>query len=81
MKKLSKFRPHFFSQRIAFGVSALLFGLTGLTGCTPTVQLETPKEGITINMNVVVDHNISVKMDEKTQDAVAEVEAEAKQQD
>ncbi|MDG2963236.1 YnbE family lipoprotein [Exercitatus varius] len=79
MKKLSKFRPHFFSRSIVFGVSALLFGLTGLTGCTPTVQLETPKEGITINMNVVVDHNISVKMDEKTQDTIAETEA--KQQD
>ncbi len=80
MKKLSKFRPHFFSRRIAFGVSALLFGAT-ITGCTPTIQLETPKEGITINMNVVVDHNISVKMNEKTQDAIAEAEAELKQQD
>ncbi|MDG2917187.1 YnbE family lipoprotein [Bisgaard Taxon 10/6] len=79
MKKFSKFRPHFFSRRIAFGVSALLFGVTWLTGCTPTVQLETPKEGITINMNVVVDHNISVRMDEKTQDTIAETEA--KQQD
>ena len=40
-----------------------------LVACTPTIQLDTPKEGITINMNVVVDHNISVKMDEKTQAA------------
>lgn len=41
-----------------------------LSACTPTIQLDTPKEGITINMNVVVDHNISVKMDEKTQQTV-----------
>ena len=43
-----------------------------LAGCTPTIQLDTPKEGITINMNVVVDHNISVKMDEKTKAAAGE---------
>ena len=30
------------------------------------------KEGITINMNVVVDHNIKVEMDEKSQKAVSE---------
>lgn len=39
--------------------------LINLTACTPKVQLETPSEGITINMNVVVDHRIDVKMDEK----------------
>ena len=43
-----------------------------LAGCTPTIQLDTTKEGITINMNVVVDHNISVKMDEKTKAAAGE---------
>ncbi|MCK3657545.1 hypothetical protein A4G18_02115 [Pasteurellaceae bacterium Pebbles2] len=55
MEKYLKFTPHFLA----------LSGLM-LTACTPTVQLETPKEGITINMNVVVDHNISVEMDDKT---------------
>ncbi|WP_301098493.1 YnbE family lipoprotein [Otariodibacter sp.] len=38
-----------------------------LTACTPKIQLETPQEGITINMNVVVDHKIEVNMDEKSQ--------------
>lgn len=37
-----------------------------LTACTPKIQLETPEEGITINMNVVVDHRIEVQMDEKS---------------
>lgn len=37
-----------------------------LTACTPKVQLETPPEGITINMNVVVDHKISIEMDKKS---------------
>ncbi|OOF46063.1 YnbE family lipoprotein [Rodentibacter trehalosifermentans] len=62
MKKHLKNRPHFF---------VALFSLNLLTACTPTIQLETPKEGITINMNVVVDHNINVTMDEKAK-AVAE---------
>ncbi|OOF42878.1 hypothetical protein BKK49_01555 [Rodentibacter rarus] len=56
MKKHLKNRPHFFT---------VLFSLNLLVGCTPTIQLDTPKEGITINMNVVVDHNINVTMDEK----------------
>ena len=59
MKKYLKTLPHFFCLLICFERVA----------CTPTIQLDTPKEGITINMNVVVDHNISVKMDEKTQAA------------
>ncbi|OOF37487.1 YnbE family lipoprotein [Rodentibacter heidelbergensis] len=61
MKKLLKNRPHFFMA---------LFSLNLLAGCTPTIQLDTPKEGITINMNVVVDHNIHVTMDEKAKAAI-----------
>ena len=56
MKKQQKFLPHFLALSFCFA----------LTGCTPTVQLETPKEGITINMNVVVDHKIKIEMDDKT---------------
>jgi len=52
MIKHFKFQPHFF-------IFAAIFTLTA---CTPTIQLDTPKEGITINMNVVVDHNIKVEM-------------------
>ncbi|ACL33610.1 YnbE family lipoprotein [Glaesserella parasuis] len=37
-----------------------------LTACTPKVRLETPPEGITINMNVVVDHKIEVTMDKES---------------
>ena len=65
MKKHLKKPPHFWGL---LAVSLLL------SGCKPTIQLETPKEGITINMNVVVDHNIKVEMDEKSQKAVGEVE-------
>ena len=64
MIKHLKFQPHFFIFPAMFT----------LTACTATIQLDTPKEGITINMNVVVDHNIKVEMDEKSQKAVGEVE-------
>ena len=64
MIKHLKFQPHFF-------IFAAIFTLTS---CTQTIQLDTPKEGITINMNVVVDHNIKVEMDEKSQKAVSEVD-------
>ncbi|MBN6065023.1 YnbE family lipoprotein [Aggregatibacter actinomycetemcomitans] len=63
MKKHLKKSPHFF---------CLTAAILALAGCTPTIQLDTPKEGITINMNVVVDHNISVKMDDKTKAATGE---------
>ena len=65
MIKHSKFQPHFF----------IWVAMFTLTACTPTIQLHTPKEGITINMNVVVDHNIKVEMDEKSQKAMGEVES------
>ena len=64
MIKHLKFQPHFF----------ILSAMFMFTACTPTIQLDTPKEGITINMNVVVDHNIKVEMDEKSQKAVSEVD-------
>lgn len=59
MKKHLKNRPHFFIFVATFSL---------LTACTPTIQLDTPKDGITINMNVVVDHNINVTMDEKAKE-------------
>ncbi|QBQ63154.1 YnbE family lipoprotein [Actinobacillus indolicus] len=45
-----------------------------LTACTPKVQLETPPEGITINMNVVLDHKIEVQMDEKSRAVIKTID-------
>lgn len=64
MKKMLKILPHFFA------LTTIGCSLFALSACTPTIQLDTPKEGITINMNVVVDHKISVKMDEKSQEVM-----------
>lgn len=49
-----------------------------LAACTPKIQLETPEEGITINMNVVVDHKIEVTMDEKSRAAIKVVDKQEK---
>ncbi|OOR98161.1 hypothetical protein B0187_09475 [Haemophilus paracuniculus] len=48
-----------------------------LTACTPKIQLETPKEGITINMNVVVDHKIDVQMDSKSRAIIRTIDNKA----
>lgn len=45
-----------------------------LIACSPKVQLETPPEGITINMNVVVDHKIEVSMDEKSRAVIKTID-------
>jgi hypothetical protein len=35
-----------------------------LAACQPKVQVEAPKEPITINLNVKIEHEIRVKVDE-----------------
>tara|TARA_R110002073_G_scaffold206851_1_gene366808 strand:+ start:212 stop:394 length:183 start_codon:yes stop_codon:yes gene_type:complete len=39
--------------------------LTLVAACTPTVQVNTPKEPITINLNVKIEHEIRVKVDKE----------------
>ncbi|HEY8152950.1 MAG TPA: YnbE family lipoprotein [Myxococcota bacterium] len=46
-----------------------------LAACTPKVQLEAPKEPITINMNIKIDHEIRVKVD-KDLDQLLDKDAE-----
>lgn len=48
------------------GILALL--LTGLTACTPTVQVAMPSEPITINLNVRIEHEIRVRVEEELDD-------------
>ncbi|WP_448868380.1 YnbE family lipoprotein [Enterobacter ludwigii] len=33
------------------------------TGCTPRIEVAAPKEPITINMNVKIEHEIHIKVD------------------
>lgn len=34
-----------------------------LSGCTPRIEVAAPKEPITINMNVKIEHEIHIKVD------------------
>ena len=38
--------------------------IASLAACSPKVQLEAPKEPITINLNVKIEHEIRVKVDQ-----------------
>lgn len=49
----------------------LLVSLLLLAACTPTVQLAAPKEPITINLNVKIEHEIRVKVDKELDDVFA----------
>jgi hypothetical protein len=44
-------------------VFALLTAAIILVACTHTVQVEAPKEPITINLNVKIEHEIRVKVE------------------
>ena len=36
------------------------FSLAGLTGCIPKIEVSAPKEPLTINMNVKIEHTIHI---------------------
>jgi hypothetical protein len=38
--------------------------IVSLAACTPKIQVEAPKEPITINLNIKIEHEIRVKVDE-----------------
>ncbi|MCX8992525.1 YnbE family lipoprotein [Citrobacter portucalensis] len=46
-------------------IAAILGLLTSslLVGCTPRIEVAAPKEPITINMNVKIEHEIHIKVD------------------
>lgn len=45
----------------------LLTGLivAALAGCSPTVQVQAPKEPIEINLNVRIEHEIRIQVDKE----------------
>ena len=38
-----------------------------LAGCTPRIEVAAPKEPITINMNVKIEHDINIKADKEVE--------------
>ena len=47
---------------VRFTLLATLW-IVGLAACTPKIQVEAPKEPITINLNIKIEHEIRVKVD------------------
>ncbi|PHQ24420.1 YnbE family lipoprotein [Marinobacter guineae] len=43
-----------------------------MVACTPTVQMAAPKEPITVNLNVKIQHEIYVKVDKDVEDLFSE---------
>ncbi len=41
-----------------------------LCGCAPTVSLQAPDKPLEINLNVKIDHQISVKVDKQLDDVM-----------
>ncbi|MDA0791825.1 MAG: YnbE family lipoprotein [Proteobacteria bacterium] len=37
--------------------------ILAVSGCTPTIQVEAPKDPIVINLNVKIEHEIRIKVD------------------
>lgn len=49
----------------------ILLGLM-TAACTPTVQVAAPKEPITVNLNVKIQHEIYVKVDKDVEEVFGE---------
>jgi len=55
-------------------VPSIALGLAAVAGCTPRVAIEAPKEPITINMNIKIEHEIRVKVDKDLEQVFADKE-------
>ena len=52
-----------------FTIAVLGLMATGLlSGCVPRIEVAAPKEPITINMNVKIEHEIRIKADKDIED-------------
>ncbi len=49
----------------------LIFAVIGLCACAPTVALQAPDKPLEINLNVKIDHQISVKVDKQLDDVMS----------
>ena len=56
------------AARLGCGIA---LALALLAACTPRVVVEAPKEPITINMNIKIEHDIHVRVDKDLDAAIA----------
>jgi hypothetical protein len=60
-------------MRIAMSRIGFLLGIILFAGaCTPKVEVVAPKEAITINLNVKIEHEIRVKVDKDLDNVFSE---------
>ncbi|MGO4304389.1 YnbE family lipoprotein [Cupriavidus sp. RAF12] len=50
----------------------LLVAFLPLAACTPRIALEAPKDPITINLNVKIDHEIRLKVEKDVDKLISE---------
>ncbi len=66
--------PHRFDLSHWREVTALLVLGLPLAACQPTVQIEAPKEPITINLNIKLDADVRLRIEETAGEDVVENE-------
>ncbi len=54
-------------SRTGLGMAVVLTASL-FAACTPTVQMAAPKEPITVNLNVKIQHEIYVKVDQEVEE-------------
>jgi cobalamin biosynthesis protein CbiD len=60
--------------RLLAAAAAAILAAAILPACQPKVQVVAPKEPITINLNVKIEHEIRVRVDKDLDDLFAEEE-------
>lgn len=60
-----------FARRVSTALASMVLGSL-LVACTPTVQVAAPKEPITVNLNVKIQHEIYVKVDKDVDELFSE---------
>jgi YnbE-like lipoprotein len=61
-------------SKFGMAVASIALGVAAVAGCTPRVAIEAPKEPITINMNIKIEHEIRVKVDKDLDKVFADKE-------
>ncbi len=56
-------------SKIYLSLAAVSFWM--LSACSPTVSLQAPDKPLEINLNVKIDHQISVKVDKQLDDVMS----------
>lgn len=68
---MDRYRPGVFSGKSRNALVMLVLALGG-AACTPTVRMEAPKEPITVNLNIKIQHEIYVKVDKDVDELFGE---------